>query len=62
MSDGLLIQLLQKNARYKVSDLVTALAESKDSIVERLNRLEKREDYLWLPYYCQLGTRQILNL
>ena len=43
MSDGLLIQLLQKNARYKVSDLAAALAESKDSIVERLNRLEKEK-------------------
>ena len=43
MSDGLLIQLLQKNARYKVSDLAAALAESKDSIVETLNRLEKEK-------------------
>ena len=44
MSDGLLIQLLQKNARYKVSDLAAALAESKDSIVERLNKLEKEKE------------------
>ena len=61
MSDGLLIQLLQKNARYKVSDLVTALAESKDSIVERLNRLEKRRLFV-VTILLSTGTRQILNL
>lgn len=61
MSDGLLIQLLQKNARYKVSDLAAALAESKDSIVERLNRLEK-EKIIVVTILLSTGTRQILNL
>lgn len=43
MEDRLLLRLLQKNARMKITDLAAALDESKDHIIERLTELEKEK-------------------
>ena len=43
MDDKLLLTLLQKNARMKITDLAAALEESKDNIIERLTELEKQK-------------------
>ncbi|MCD7950008.1 MAG: Lrp/AsnC family transcriptional regulator [Erysipelotrichaceae bacterium] len=43
MEDKLLLNLLQKNARMKITDLAAALDESKDHVIERLTELEKEK-------------------
>ncbi len=43
MEDKLLLALLQKNARMKITDLAAALDDSKDNIIERLTELEKEK-------------------
>ena len=43
MEDKLLLKLLQKNARMKITDLAAALNESKDNIIERLTELEQEK-------------------
>ena len=43
MNDKLLLTLLQKNARTKITDLAAALDETKDNIIERLTELEKEK-------------------
>ena len=41
MEDKLLLNLLQKNARLKITDLAAALDESKDNVISRLTELEQ---------------------
>ena len=41
MEDKLLLNLLQKNARMKITDLAAALDESKDDVISRLTELEQ---------------------
>ncbi len=43
MEEKLLLNLLQKNARIEVKDLAAALEESEDSIINKLNELEKKK-------------------
>ena len=43
MEDKLLLSLLQKNARMKITDLAAALEESKDNVIERLTELEQQK-------------------
>jgi len=43
MEDKLLLSLLQKNARMKITDLEVTLEESKDNIIERLTELEQQK-------------------
>lgn len=43
MEDRLLLSLLQKNARMKITDLAAALDETKDNVIERLTELEKQK-------------------
>lgn len=43
MEDKLLLKLLQKNARMKITDLAAALDESKDDIIQRLTELEQEK-------------------
>ena len=59
MEDKLLLKLLQKNARMKITDLAAALDESKDDIIQRLIRT--RESHLWLSYNCKLGSYKYRN-
>ncbi len=43
MDERLLLTLLQKNARTKITDLAAALDESKDNIVNKLTELEQKK-------------------
>ena len=43
MEDKLLLSLLQKNARMKITDLAAALEETKDNVIDRLTELEKEK-------------------
>ena len=55
MDEKLMLSLLQKNARMKITDLAAALDESKDDVIEKLTEIRKEKSYLWLSYNCQLG-------
>jgi Transcriptional regulators len=43
MDERLLLTLLQKNARTKITDLAAALDESKDNIINKLTELEQKK-------------------
>jgi DNA-binding Lrp family transcriptional regulator len=43
MNEKLLLSLLQKNARTKITDLAAALEESKDDIIDKLTELEQKK-------------------
>lgn len=43
MDEKLLLTLLQKNARMKITDLAAALEESKDNIINKLTELEQKK-------------------
>ena len=43
MDEKLMLSLLQKNARMKITDLAAALDESKDDVIEKLTELEKKK-------------------
>lgn len=43
MDEKLLLTLLQKNARMKITDLAAALDESKENIIDKLTELEKEK-------------------
>ena len=49
MEDKLLLSLLQKNARMKITDLAAALDESKDNVISRLTELEQNKVICGLP-------------
>ncbi|MBS5371464.1 MAG: AsnC family protein, partial [Coprobacillus cateniformis] len=40
MEDKLLLSLLQRNARMKITDLAAALDETEDDVIEKLSDLE----------------------
>lgn len=46
MEDKLLLSLLQKNARMKITDLAAALEETKDNVIDRLTELEKKKSFV----------------
>jgi len=43
MDEKLLLTLLQRNARMKITDLAAALEESKDNIIDKLTELEQKK-------------------
>lgn len=43
MDEKLMLQLLQKNARMKITDLAAALDESKENIINKLTELENEK-------------------
>ena len=43
MEDKLLLTVMQKNARIKVTDLAVVLDEPKDKVIDRLTELEKEK-------------------
>ena len=43
MEDKLLLSLLQRNARMKITDLAAALDETEDDVIEKLSDLETQK-------------------
>ena len=43
MEDKLLLSLLQRNARMKITDLAAALDETEDDVIEKLSDLERQK-------------------
>ncbi|MBS5113200.1 MAG: Lrp/AsnC family transcriptional regulator [Coprobacillus cateniformis] len=43
MEDKLLLSLLQRNARMKITDLAAALDETEDDVIEKLSGLERQK-------------------
>lgn len=43
MEEKLMLSLLQKNARMKITDLAAALDESKDNVIQKLTELEQKK-------------------
>ena len=54
MDEKLMLSLLQKNARMKITDLAAALDESKDDVIEKLTELERKKLFVVI-IQCQLG-------
>jgi Transcriptional regulators len=63
MNQKLLLTLLEKNARLSVTDLATALQESKSNILETMNELQKQKiicGYHTIINWDKTSTEQVM--